>query len=84
MNWADFLHADCDAINFGYTTLYSIFLTFKSTVVVLVRPLQGPKDYNKNAIKNYIKNTKNSVCHAPYLRDHTSYDCHLWYTCVKW
>ena len=54
MNWADFLHADCDAINFGYTTLYSIFLTFKSTVVVLVRPLQGPKD----AIKNYIKTQK--------------------------
>ena len=23
------------------------------------------------------------VCHAPYLRNHTSYDCHLQYTCVK-
>ena len=21
---------------------------------------------------------------APYLRKHTSYDCHLWYACVKW
>ena len=28
--------------------------------------------------------TKNYVHHAPYLRNHTSYDCHLWYTCVKW
>ena len=27
---------------------------------------------------------KKSVCHAPYLRNHASYDCHLWYTCVKW
>ena len=27
--------------------------------------------------------TKNSVCHASYLRNHASYDCHLWYTCVK-
>ena len=24
------------------------------------------------------------ICHAPYLRNHTSYDCHFWYTCVKW
>ena len=23
--------------------------------------------------------TKNSVCHAPYLRNHTPYDCHLQY-----
>ena len=29
-----------------------------------------------------MKMTKNSVCHAAYCRNHTSYDCHLWYTCV--
>ena len=23
------------------------------------------------------------LCHAPYLRNHISYDCHLWYTCVN-
>ena len=28
--------------------------------------------------------TKNSLCRAPYLWKHTSYDCHLWYTSVKW
>ena len=28
--------------------------------------------------------TKNSVCHAPYLRNHTSYDCHLCWKCVNW
>ena len=28
--------------------------------------------------------TKNSVRQTPYPRNHTSYDCHLWYTCVKW
>ena len=28
--------------------------------------------------------TKNYVCHIPYLRKHTSYDCDFWYTCVKW
>ena len=26
--------------------------------------------------------TKNTVCCAPYLKNHTSYDCHLWYTFV--
>ena len=28
--------------------------------------------------------TKNSVCYASYLRNHTLYDYHLWYTFVKW
>ena len=28
--------------------------------------------------------TKNSVSCSPYLRSNTSYDCHLWYTFVKW
>ena len=27
---------------------------------------------------------KNSVCHAQYLRNHTSYDCCLWCRCIKW
>ena len=26
---------------------------------------------------------KNLVCGAPYLRNHTSYDCHFWYRSVK-
>ena len=26
---------------------------------------------------------KYSVCHAPYLRNHTSYDFHLWYLDVS-
>ena len=26
---------------------------------------------------------KNFVCHALYLKDHKSYDLHLWHTCVK-
>ena len=25
-----------------------------------------------------------SVCYVPYLRNHTSSNLHLWYTCVKW
>ena len=34
--------------------------------------------------KKLSKMTKNSVRCAHYLRKHTSYDCNLWYTCVKW
>ena len=30
------------------------------------------------------KMTKSFVCHFPYLRNHTLYDCHFWYTFVKW
>ena len=33
--------------------------------------------------KKRCKMTKNSVHHALYLRDHTSYDLHSWYTFVK-
>ena len=29
------------------------------------------------------KMKKNFVCHALYLKDHKSYDLHLWHTCVK-
>ena len=31
--------------------------------------------------KKWSKMTKNLVCHASYLRNHTSCDCHLWRTC---
>ena len=34
--------------------------------------------------KKWSKMTKNSVCHAQYLGNHISYECHLWYTFVKW
>ena len=30
------------------------------------------------------QNDKDYVFHMPCLRNHTYYDCHLWYTCVKW
>ena len=28
--------------------------------------------------------TKHSVCHSSYLKNYILYDCHLWYTFVKW
>ena len=34
--------------------------------------------------KKCSKMRKNYVCHAPYLKKRTSYDFHLWYTCVGW
>ena len=32
-------------------------------------------------LQKMVQNGKNSVCHTPYLRNHTSYDCCLLYTC---
>ena len=34
--------------------------------------------------QKWSKMTKKCVCHTPYLRKHTSYDCGFWYTCFKW
>ena len=34
--------------------------------------------------KKWPKITKHFVCLTSYLRNHISYDCDLWYTCVKW
>ena len=34
--------------------------------------------------KKQSRMTKNYVCCASYLRNHTSYVCHLWCKCVKW
>ena len=34
--------------------------------------------------KKWSKMTKNSVCHTPYIRKRTSYDCDFCYTHVKW
>ena len=34
--------------------------------------------------KKRSKMTKHSVRYASYLSNYTSYDCHLWYTYVKW
>ena len=33
--------------------------------------------------KMVAQDEKYSVCHAPYLRNHTSYDFHLWYLDVS-
>ena len=41
--------------------------------------LQGVKEQ-----KTVQNDKKFCPSHAPYLRNHTSYDFHLWYTCVKW
>ena len=40
--------------------------------------------YRGKRTKNGPKWQKRSACYTPYLRNHTSYDCHLWYTFVKW
>ena len=51
------------------------FVHFFKILIFWVREVKGQKT---------AQNDKNSVCCTSYLRNHTLYDCHLWYTCVKW
>ena len=50
------------------------FHFFKILIFCVVSGVKGQK---------WSKLTKNSVCCAPYLKNDTSYDCHLWYACWK-
>ena len=61
---------------FLFVCLFVCFLIFSK--FWFSRLLEGWKG------KKWSKMTKNSVHYTQYLRNHTSYDCHLWYTCVKW
>ena len=56
-------------------SLGSFFIFSKCWFCGLLERWKGKKW--PNILKNY-------VCPAPYLRNHTSYDCQLWYTYVKW
>ena len=49
--------------------LQAFFFFFKTLISRIIRGVKGQK-MTKNDIK---------FCCATYLRDHTSYDCHLWY-----
>ena len=51
---------------------------FQFFKILIFQVVRGLKD------KKQSKMTKNSVCHALYLRDHTPNDCHLWHIWVKW
>ena len=67
--WSSFLVWKCKMIiSSGVFFIFSKFWFFR-----LLGRLKG---------KKCPKMTKNSVCHALYLRNCTSYDLHLWYTCV--
>ena len=56
-----------------YLGIFFIFPRF--LIFWVVRGVKG---------KKWSKMTKHFVCHALYLRNHASYGCHLWCTCVKW
>ena len=66
--WSSFVVCKCKII---FSDVFFIF-----SELWFFRLLRGSKG------KEWPKMTKNSVCCALYLRNHTSYDLHLWYTCV--
>ena len=53
---------------------FFFFHFFKNLIFRVVRGVKGQRNRPK----------WQTLCHAPYLRNHKSYDCHLWCTCVKW
>ena len=56
--------------------IFFYFHFFKTLIFWVVSGVKGQK---------IVQNDK-KFCpsHTPYLGNHTSYDCHLRYTCVKW
>ena len=69
--WLSFMLHMCKMIiSPGVFSFFSKFWFFR--LLGSKRPKNGPKWQ------------KNSVCCTPYLKNHTSFDYHLWYTFVKW
>ena len=58
-----------------------VFSHFFKLLILLV--VKGKEGRRKRAKKRYNMRKK-SVCGAPYLRNHISYDFDLYYSCVKW
>ena len=58
------------------------FHFFKILILWVVRGGGGEEVVVKGQRRSKMR--KSSVCCAPYLRNHTSYDFYLWYSCVKW
>ena len=54
---------------------FFFFFWFKILIFWLHRWVKGQKQ---------SRMIKNSVCRTLFLRNHTSYDCHLWCKCIKW
>ena len=40
--------------------------------------------YHSSMCPSVCPSVRLSICHAPYLRNHTSSDHNFWYSCVKW
>ena len=73
--WLSFLLRMCKKIISS-----GVFHCFKILIFWVVRGVKRPKKKKKKQFKM----TKNFVHRALYLRNHSSYDWYLWYTCVKW
>ena len=60
---------------FVFVLFFCFFQVFKILIFLVRRGVKGQKR---------CRMTENSLCCTPYRRNHASYDCHLWYKCVKW
>ena len=73
--WFSFMAHMCKMmISPGISFFFFFFFHFNKILICqVVSRLKGQKR---------PKMTKNSICCTTYLRNHSSYDCHLCYTCV--
>ena len=70
-------------LHFIYQEPYIIWLSF---MVHLCKMMMSPGVFFTILIPWAVrsKTRKNSVCCAPYFRNHTLHDFDLWYSCVEW
>ena len=74
-------HLWCTSVKWQYLQAFFHFL--KILIFRVVKRAKEQKTVGWWKGKKWSKMTKNSVLYASYLRNHASYDCHLWYTCVN-
>ena len=75
--WLSFmLHMYKMIISLGF---FFFFFFFNFFIILIFQVFRGEGKKEKKGPKR-----QKIVFHASYLRNDTSYDYHLWYTCVKW
>ena len=71
--WLSFVVQMCKMLISPEFFFFFFFFNVKILVFQVVKGLKGQK---------WLKMSKISVCCTLYFRKHTSYDLHLWYTCM--
>ena len=69
---------DCDSHSLA---LWDLFLSSDASICCIMA--FSPLGNSDNVVVSVSIDFQTHNSWVPYLRNYTSYDCHLWYTCVK-